>query len=96
MGARHPSLVSGAPEAGQKVEHLEVQPDDRGEQTPGRIPLHERGAPPLTPRSTTAKSMNRLRAATMQITTLIAIPAGEGSVQNRRSTPKMLRIQAVR
>ncbi len=30
----------------------------------------------------------------MQITTLIAIPAGEGSVQNRRSTPKMLRIQA--
>ena len=26
-----------------EVEHLEVQPDDRGEQAPGGIPLHERG-----------------------------------------------------
>ena len=32
----------------------------------------------------------------MQITTLIAIPAGVGCVQKSRLTPKMLRIQAVR
>src|SRR4029453_12598720 len=36
---------SAAPEPGKEVEHLEVQPDDRGEQAPGRIPLHERGRP---------------------------------------------------
>ena len=41
---RRKDLTSvSAPESGQQVEHFQVEPDDGGEQAPGRIPPHVRG-----------------------------------------------------
>ena len=72
-----------APDLPDQAQHLEVDPDQRREQSERAVPRHvRRRRLRARPSSMNRKSTSRNIAATMQITTEIAMPIGDGELMN--------------